>query len=166
MAATQPEPDPEARLQHALDLAFRYLNRRDRTVGEMRRHLEGKGVEAATVDDAVADLERGGWLDDAGFAARFADDKRRLEGWGAERIERGLAARGVPGDVVGAALGDGDRATELEGALEVLRRRFPDLDDGDPAARRRAYGVLVRKGYEAELAADAVRAHARAEWAA
>ena len=165
MAATQPEPDPEARRQLALDLAFRYLNRRDRTVGEMHRHLEGKGVGADTVDDAVAELERGGWLDDAGFAARFADDKRRLESWGAERIERGLAARGVPGDVVREALGDGDRETELEGALAVLRRRFPALD-GDPSLRRRAYGVLLRKGYEPELAADAVRAHARAEWAA
>jgi regulatory protein len=163
--ATPPDPDREARLQHALDLAFRHLNRRDRTVGEMRRHLEGKGVKAATVDDAVAELERGGWLDDAGFAARFADDKRRLEGWGAERIERRLLERGVPGDVVRDALGDGDRETELEAALDVLRRRFPALD-GDPSARRRAYGVLVRKGYDAELAADAVRAHARTEWAA
>ena len=32
--------DPALRLQHALDLAFRYLGRRDRTVLEVRRYLD------------------------------------------------------------------------------------------------------------------------------
>ena len=39
--------DPETRLQHALDLAYRYLSRRDRTVREVRtallRSREGRG---------------------------------------------------------------------------------------------------------------------------
>jgi regulatory protein len=161
--AARSAPGPEARLQRALELAFRYLNRRDRTVLEMRRHLEGKELDPATVDAAVAELGEGGWLDDAGFAERFADDKRRLEGWGAERIERRLIERGVPRDVVRDALGEGDRESELEGALTVLRGRFPARADHDPRERRRAFGVLVRKGYDPDLAADALRAHARAE---
>jgi regulatory protein len=152
--------DPEARLQHALDLAFRYLNRRDRTELEMRRYLEGKRVEPETIAAALGELARGGWIDDARFAARFVEDKRSLEHWGAERIERRLLSCGIDRDVVREALGEGDRETELEGALAVLRRRFPAMHD-DPATRRRAYGVLLRKGYDPELAADAMRAHAR-----
>jgi regulatory protein len=44
----------------------------------------------------------------------------------------------------------------------VLRRRFPapPSDDGE---RRRALGVLVRKGYGLELAHDAIRALERGE---
>ncbi|HEY2637115.1 MAG TPA: RecX family transcriptional regulator, partial [Solirubrobacteraceae bacterium] len=82
-----------------------------------------------------------------------------LEHWGADRIERRLLSCGVDREVVREALGDGGRASELDNALAVLRRRFPDGHD-DPATRRRAYGVLLRKGYDPELAADAMRAHA------
>ncbi len=43
----------------------------------------------------------------------------------------------------------------------MLERRFPSPSDDAPRERERAFGVLVRKGYEPELAADAVRAHLR-----
>ncbi|MEA2255704.1 MAG: regulatory protein [Solirubrobacteraceae bacterium] len=148
------------RLQHALDVAYRYLGHRDRTVAEMRRHLEARGVEPATADEAVEDLGRQGYLDDARYAQRFAEDRRTVDAWGAERIERRLLALGVAPDLVAAALDERDGAEELEAAVAVLRRRFPSAP-GDDRARDRALGVLVRKGYDLELAYDAVRAFER-----
>ncbi len=153
------ELDPEQRLQHALDLAFRYLTRRDRTVLEMRRYLEGKRVEPEAIERALEQLAREGFLDDARFAQVFADDKRLLEEWGADRIERRLLTLGVPQAIARDAVATRDREGELEAAGALLRRRFPALDD-DPREQRRAYGVLVRKGYDQELAWDAIRAHA------
>lgn len=154
--------DPELRLQHALDLAFRYLTRRERTVLEVRRHLEGKRIEPDAIDQALAHLEREGYLDDARFARQFAEDKRLLEEWGADRIERRLAALGVSPELVGAAVAERDRGGEREAALALLQRRFPQLGD-DPRERRRAFAVLARKGYEHELAWDAIRVHAGGE---
>jgi regulatory protein len=151
--------DPELRLQHALDLAFRYLTRRDRTVLEMRRFLEGKRVEPSAIEEALAQLEREDYLNDARFARRFAEDKRLLEEWGADRIERRLLAFGVSAALARDAIATRGRGGELEAACALLRRRFPTLDD-DPRERRRAYGVLVRKGYDQDLAWDAIRAHA------
>jgi regulatory protein len=150
--------DPGARLQHALDLAFRSLNRRELTVLEVRRLLEAKRVEPATVDAAVDELHRQRYLDDARFATRFAEDKRRLEGWGADRIERRLLTRGVDCELARDALAGCDRASELDAALALLRRRFPSPLT-DSRAWRSAYGVLVRKGYDPELAADALRSY-------
>jgi regulatory protein len=149
----------EAHVQHALDLAFRYLERRDRTVLEVRRCLEGKRVEPCTIELALDHLQREGYLDDARFARQFADDKRLLEEWGADRIERRLTTLGVPAELVRAAVATRDREGELEAALALLARRFPLLGD-DPRDQRRALGVLVRKGYDSELAWDAIRAHA------
>lgn len=151
--------DPELRLQHALDLAFRYLTRRDRTVLEMRRYLEGKRVEPAAIEQALARLQEQCYLDDARFARQFADDRRLLEEWGTDRIERRLATLGVDRELVAQALATRDRGGELDAAVALLQRRFPLLAD-DPRDRRRALGVLVRKGYEPELARDAIRAHA------
>ena len=154
--------DPEARLQHALDLAFRFLERRDRTVLEVRRYLEGKRVEPCAIDDALARLAEQGYLDDVRFAQRFAEDKRLLDEWGADRIERRLEALGVARDVVREAVAARDHAGEMAAAVALVRRRFPALGD-DPRERGRAHGVLVRKGFDAELAWDALRAAARDE---
>jgi regulatory protein len=126
----------------------------------MRRYLEGKRVDPATIEEALESLHEQGYLDDARFAQRFAADKRELEHWGIERIERRLVALGIERDVLAAALGAREHGDELAAALEILRRRFPALGD-DPRDRRRALGVLVRKGYDVEIAGDAIRAHAR-----
>ena len=152
--------DPQAQLQEALDLAFSYLGHRDRTVAEVRRHLERKRVEPAAIDGALAELGRLGYLDDARYAQRFAEDRRRLDAWGAERIGRRLVALGVPPEVAAAAIGTNDDHDELAAAVDLLRRRIGRPPDTD-RDRERALGLLARRGYELELAYDAVRAFER-----
>ncbi|HET7051610.1 MAG TPA: regulatory protein RecX [Solirubrobacteraceae bacterium] len=149
------KPDP-------LELAYRYLNRRDRTEREVRKHLAGKGVEDGAAQDAIQTLREQGYVDDARYARLFAEDKRALEGWGNERISGTLALRGIDRYLIDAAVAaDGGAGAEMERALEILRRRFPS----PPRERRerdRALAVLLRKGYDADLALDALTVHARA----
>ncbi|MGI8511141.1 MAG: regulatory protein RecX [Solirubrobacteraceae bacterium] len=159
-AATERALDPEKRLQHALDLGYRFLGKRDRTVAEVRRHLEARDVEPATVDEALDELARAGYLDDERYARRFAEDRRALDGWGRERIERRLAEVGVARDVIAGALSGPGLGDELTAAVELLRRRLP-APPADDAGRNRALGLLARRGYELELAHDAIRAFAR-----
>ena len=150
----------QERLQHALDAAYRFLGRRDRTVAEVRERLEADDIEPDVVDVAIEELTHMGYLDDARYAQRFAEDRRTIDAWGAERIERRLLAVGVEPALVAAALGERGAAEELEAAVAVLRRRFPraPADDRD---RDRALGMLVRRGYDLELAYDAIRAYER-----
>jgi regulatory protein len=150
----------EERLQHALDVAYRFLGRRDRTVAEVRGRLEAEEIAAEVVDKAIAELTRQGYLDDARYAHRFAEDRRTIDGWGAERIERRLLAVGVAPALIATAVGERGAGEELEAALAVLRRRFPSAP-ADDRARDRALGLLVRKGYDLDLAYDAVRAYER-----
>ena len=144
-------------VQKALDRAFRYLSRRDRTVAEVRGHLASKEVEEAVIDEVVEELRVQGYLDDARYAQRFAEDRRNLDGWGSERIERKLRSLGIDREEVAAALAAQDGEGELAAAVELLRRRFrvPPETDRD---RERALGMLARRGYELEVAYDAVRA--------
>ena len=162
-----PEPLDEAPASRGakrdpLELACRYLNRRDRTEGEVRRHLAGKGVDPDAAEHAIATLRDQGYLDDARYARLFAEDKRTLEGGGRERIRDTLALRGIDRELIDAAVGaDSGAGAEMNRALEILRRRFPS----PPRERRdrdRALAVLLRKGYDTELALDALTAHARA----
>lgn len=148
--------------ERALELALRHLSRRDRTEVELRRHLAARDVGEPEADAAIAEVVRMGYLDDARYARTFAEDRRDLDGWGTERIERRLLELGIDRELVAAALGTRDGTKELEAALELLRRRFRDGVFADERERDRALGMLARKGYELELAYDAVRAFERA----
>ena len=155
----------EEQLQRALDLAYAHINRRDRTVSEVRAHLERKGIVEPLRHAAIQTLSEQGFIDDERFARLFVSDKRELEQWGSERIRRGLIARGIERELADAALAetataDVEQESELDRALALLRRRFPTPPE-DRRERERALGVLLRKGYESELALDALAAHAR-----
>jgi regulatory protein len=149
----------------ALQVAYRFLNRRERTVAEMRSRLAREvDVAAAEREAAIVELLDYGYLDDARYARIFAEDRRNIDQWGVERITRTLRERGIDRELIAAALlalTDAGEQTELERATALLAQRFPG-GPAQPRDRERAFGVLIRKGYDGELCADAVRAWARA----
>jgi regulatory protein len=154
--------------ERAIQLAHRAVGRRERTVAELRTCLERKRVEPEAIDYAVAELTETGLLDDARYAQAFADDKRYLDRWGSERIARELQRRGIAPDLIESVLSDRSRDAELESALVLLAQRAPTVSDD--RERDRAWRLLVRRGYEVELAYEAVRRHGRGSgderWAA
>ncbi len=132
----------------------------------MRARLEREQLPADDVKAALELLEADGYLDDRRYARLFVEDRRTLDAWGTERIRRALRERGIERELIDAAVveGDGDdgtggtRTPELERALALLHRRFPE----PPRERRdrdRALGVMLRKGYSTELALDALAAY-------
>ena len=147
--------------ERALSLALRYVARRERTASEVRRYLAGRIEDGTAVEEALTELGVLGLLDDARYARMFSEDKRNLEGWGSERIRRELSARGVARETVEAVMAGQPPEDERARALEILHRRFP----GTPVDRRvreRALAVLLRKGYDTDLALDAVSSWAAA----
>src|ERR671916_2867522 len=151
--------DPAERLEHARAVAWRALNRRERTALELQGILAEKRVAPEEAAVVMAELLDGGFVDDAQYAHRFADDRRRLDAWGSERIARRLRELGVAPQHIAAAVGEQDRNDELEAAVALLRRRVPVVP-ATPRERDRALGILVRKGYGLELAHDALRRYA------
>jgi regulatory protein len=154
------EADDELRRQDAFDVAWRLLGHRDRTEAELCAAFLKARVEPGLAGEVLEALREGGYVDDAAFARRFTEDRRSLDGWGAERIQRRLAALGVAREQIEAAVGE-DGHDELESALAQLARRYPQ-PPATPRERDRALGFLVRKGYALELAYDALRRHAGA----
>jgi regulatory protein len=155
-----PQAEAGDPLVRALEVSYRYLNPRERTEAEVRRHLSSRGFEPAAIDAALAVICDQGYLDDTRFARMFAEDKRELEQWGSERIEQALIARGIDRELAAAAANDQPPEAEASRARELLERRFgsPPIYARD---RERALGVLLRKGFDSELALEAVTAYAR-----
>ncbi len=66
----------------------------------------------------------------------------------------------MPPDLVEGAVSEQERGQELRAAIDLLAQRLPVPPVGD-RERDRAWRLLVRKGYEPELAYEAVRTHGR-----
>jgi regulatory protein len=97
-----------------------------------------------------------GALDDERFAQAFTADKRELHGWGPERIAGALAERGISQSLIDECCAGEDREGLVERARGLLSERGAPL--GDDRERARALGFLTRRGFEYEVAYDAIRA--------
>ena len=139
-------------------IAYAFINRRERTVSEVRERLARAEVSEAEAESVLDELISFGYLDDARYARLYAQDRQALDSWGRERIARALAQRGVAGELIEAALAaaGADDAAERARAVGLLDERFP-TGPREQRDRERAYGLLVRRGYDSEAAADAVR---------
>ena len=147
------------RAREAFERAVEALSHRERTTAELSEWLGERGFAAAEVESAVGRLIEIGELDDERFARRYAEDKRELRGWGPERIREALAAKGLSGTEIEAALA-ADSGDDLARARALLERRGESLED--ERSRARALAFLARRGYDSELAYEAVRSLERA----
>jgi regulatory protein len=139
----------------AFERALEALSRKERTAAELGGWLAKRGITPAEIETVVERLVAGGALDDEAFAHRYAADKRDLRGWGPQRIRESLAGRGLDPGLIDAALAEDPREDQLARATELLERRGET--PADAASRARALGFLARRGYDSELAHDAVR---------
>lgn len=161
MARSGPAPgEDEQPLERALARCYRHLGEREHSAAELRRRLVRAGIEPDVIEQALATVAEQGYLDDARYARLLVEDRRRLDGWGAERIRERLQRAGIERELVDQALSDSGHASELAAATALLQRRWP-RPPCDDRERQRAFGQLIRMGYESEVAYDALRAHER-----
>lgn len=146
------EPWDEAR---ALRYALGLLSRREHGRVELRRRLAGKPVPDEVAEAVMARLEAWGYLDDARFAASLVRAKRGERGRIA--LGRELDARGVDEATRDAALAELDEADQLEAARGLLRKHAWRFASDDPRKdRAKARQLLARRGFEAEVAREAI----------
>lgn len=142
------EPARSARERALGLLAVRWRSRR-----ELEQRLRAAGFDVEEISRALIDLDRAGLVDDERFARELTRSRAaRLDG--DRSVRSALAKAGVSAELAEAALAEaGD---ESERALELARRRAARLSHLEPeTARRRLYGLLVRRGYSPGLAAAA-----------
>jgi regulatory protein len=144
------------RPRDAHEAALGALRRRERTSAELASWLAKRGFGANEVETAIASLITVGELDDERFARRYAEDKRELRGWGPERIREALASRGIAPTLIERTLAADSHGAQLARAAALLTSRGQPL--GGESDRARALGFLTRRGFDYEVAYEAVRA--------
>jgi regulatory protein len=125
------------------------LSRRDHTVAELRRALLARGHETDEVEQALERLRREKYLDDAGYAARFARSRLAHDGLGRLRIRQALRQRGIARGEAESGLRSALAEVDENAVLETLARRYWRTHASVEPARRlpRLWAFLLRRGF-------------------
>ena len=140
----------------AYQRAVRCLARRDHSVAELRRALIERNHEPAEVEAVLERLRRERYLDDAGFAERFARSRMAHQGLGRLRVRQGLRQRGVDRATTDAGIAGALREVDEREVLDGLARRYWRQHPGVEPARRlpRLWAFLLRRGFAPGLVRD------------
>lgn len=159
-----PEDNPGDPRSAARIICLRLLDSRARSRTELETALRAKGIPD---DDAQAVLDRYaevGLIDDQELARAMVADRHRDRGLGRRALLRELDRRGIDPQLSETAVAVIDRDAERSRAAELVRKRHPRLAGLPPLVRdRRLVALLLRKGYDAGMAYEVVRAEAPAD---
>lgn len=150
-------PDPEESRKIAAESLVRKLRARSLSISEARTVLKTHGLDGAQIDDVLDEFTRRGYLDDAALASQLVESGTQRKGQGRVALSRALAQRGIPRDVVNAAL-DELPDDDAERALDFARTKARSLSRLEPeTALRRLVGQLSRRGYNGSVAMTAAK---------
>lgn len=149
--AETPDSADEARSR-----AIAMLARRDYAKTAIVDRLTDSGFETAAIADAVTELERERFVDDARFA-EAAVAARVARGHGPIRIRLELLRAGLPAALIEPML-DARSPVWSQRAARLRRRRFGDDIPDDPRESQRQVRFLMARGFTGSQVRDAMGA--------
>ena len=121
----------------------------------LRKLLKAFDGDEEKAREVLDSLQADKYVDDARYAAAFARDKARLEGWGPVKIRFKLRGKGLPD----AAIEEGIRQIDIDEAEDKLYRlvqaRRKALE-GDPQIKLKLLKYALGRGYSYDQVAPAV----------
>ncbi|MCY1164701.1 Regulatory protein RecX [compost metagenome] len=141
---------PAARTGFALSLkgrALRYLAAREHSRAELERKLAPHEETPGQLAQVLDELQAKDFISEARVVESVIN--RKAARFGASRVRHELLGKGLGAELVANAM-DGLKATELERAREVWRRKFGE-PAADAAARAKQMRFLAARGFGGEV---------------
>ena len=105
--------------------------------------------------EVLESLKADRFVDDARYAAAFARDKARLEGWGPVKIRFKLRGKGLPDAAIDEGLSQVDPEEAEEKLFRLVLARRKALE-GDPQIKLKLLKYALGRGYSYDQAGPAV----------
>lgn len=131
----------------AFDTAIYYLTFRDRSRKELITKLKEKGYSESEIDDTVEKLLRYGYLDDERYALSYI--KSHIQSRGRKRITLELSGKGVDPETTRELFSELS-LDETDTIMQLLEKRYSNLDFDEEAQVRRIYAFFARRGFRYE----------------
>ena len=141
----------------AKNAALRFLSFRRRTEKEIRDKLKGKGFDEKSIKSTIDKLKGYDLINDSEFATAWVKERLAYKPRGKKLLRQELWKKGIKKEII-------DQVTdelcqhEDKSALELLEKikgRYKNLEPR--VARRRMYGLLLRRGFSYEAVNHALQ---------
>lgn len=130
--------------------ALRLLSGREQSRAELERKLRGHEEEPGQLEAVLDELEAKDFISPTRVIESVIN--RRQAKMGVSRIKRELQGKGLNADTVAEAM-NGLKATELERAREVWRKKFDSKTDAGnaPADKAKQMRFLAARGFGSDV---------------
>jgi regulatory protein len=144
----------------AMDAALNLLARRDHSSAELSRKLVARGFAVEEIEAAISRLHALAYLDDRRYAEQWAARAVREGKAVGARLRLELRRRGIPPEIVEAAMAAaGEELDERQAIGELLNRRFAGFDPraATQKEKRRLVSWFQRRGFSLPAIFDTLR---------
>jgi len=133
----------------AKSIAVKLLSRREHSVLEIRNKLQQRNFETKEIEQALVELQQGGWLSDERFAEAYIR-MRQQKGFGPLRIAIELNERGIEDAIIDACLHADDESWRQTLKQQYRKKyRGKAVEDYNDKAKRMRF--LQYRGFTPEM---------------
>ena len=137
--------------RHAVKSYFlKLLSRRDHARRELHNKARKKEYSLDVINDVLDELEQKDFINQKGFAEKFARDKSNLNQWGPYKIKAHLLKKGINKEVGSKAVQQAYASVNMKERfiklVEKKRRRFL-REENAFKRKKKVFDYLQRKGY-------------------
>ena len=145
----------ESEKNTAFDKALTHLSATRKTEKQIREYLSGKGYLPAVVEYAVEKLRSYNFLNDGEYAEAYVEFAAKRKG--SRLIKMELRGKGISEKEIEGALDTLSEETELQSAKAILEKYMRGKTADKPTLQK-AYRYLMGKGFDYEVAKEALSA--------
>jgi regulatory protein len=141
--------------EKAYQQALKLLSYRPRSIAEVRKRLEQRGIPESMLAEVVERLQRSGLLDDTRFARDWAENRSEFRPRSRRALTIEMRQRGVDDEAIAQAVAELDDDSLAYQAAMKYSRRLNGLEW--QVFRQKLIGFLGRRGFSYTVAAPVVR---------
>ena len=141
-------------ISRALDYAVKLLARRPYSTSEIRRKLSSREVASPVIDEALARLERLGYVDDRAFVQYWIENRERFRPRGSRALRYELRQKGIADAVIAEALEGFDQHDSAYRAAQSRLRQLRGSTTSEFRSKLGAY--LARQGFGYDVARQVI----------
>ena len=133
-------------LEKYLDMAYRYLSYRPRSIKEMVDYLQKKKISTPLTEKILLKLKKQRYLDDLKFAYWWLDQRARFRPRGKFALTMELREKGLKNDLIKSVLTE--KVSEEELALKAARKKIKSYRRFDKKEKKKKLkSFLARQGF-------------------
>ena len=133
-------------LEKYLDITYRYLSYRPRSVKEITDYLRKKKISPLLIEKVLVKLKKQHYLDDLKFAYWWLDQRARFRPRGKFALAMELKEKGLENDLIKSVLTE--RVDEKELALKAAQKKIKSYRRFNKKEKKeKLKGFLARRGF-------------------